>query len=674
MVWPRSKLEWVAAALNVMAAAVAVVGLCAGLGVVGELFHRDAAVVAREPVLARSGPFVCPIAQNTQSGALEVIRFGPNATGRDAPPGAPWPAEGTAWVSPRLAQELRSDPLSQALVPGKVAGTIGRSALVGPDDLLAYVGVSNAVAESSPCLAVAGFGATGVDATGVSLPIQTVSIVTVVALAGLGLGLAVLLAAAATLTAAARERRLAAAVLIGLRPASLGDIGALNAAVLALIGVAVGTALTWPASWVLGHMTTFGVRHWSTVALLPWQARVAVGAGVVIAGALLGRRSVGRDVWAIRRRAGERPKSLWRLAPMVIALVVLVYLVVTNLDIGSQHVNGMSGASTIALLVVVGVAAIGFVVAQPAIMSMLGPLFAQAPMAPRLAVARVAHHAASARLVSASLAVGLLGLGVSVGMAADLGARTRYATGSPGIAVVDLPPRVAWAEAGAFDTALQQVFQADTLVWVSARHVGLPPADDPAARPPQVDTTPFTVTDFGQVDDTCEVQAAMAWSDASAVAASAAKGWQSTAEFPYFITGLNQAGDGDNQLQMAVASFGLVLGVAGACLALGVALIGMQVRRDDADAALLALGVSHGRLSAVRAWEAAFAVLPMALVAMLFASLVAVAMQHVDNTSLRIQWSMLIPIVAVPLAVTALVAGIAALTTPGADRAAVRRD
>ena len=675
MLRPRSRLEWVAQASVVVAAMLTVVVACLGIGSVAEIRHQDQAVVARAPLAASSsGPAsrVYPVLQNTRSGSLEVIWFANKATGVTPPPGAPWPAEGTAWVSPRLAELLRTgdDPLVSAMVPGTVAGTIDRVALAGPDDLVAYLGVSAETMDRVPESLVRGFG----DATATLRDDGTmVRVVTLGGLAAIGLGAVVALSAVAQLAAGVRERRLAACVLIGLRPRTLALVGAVSGSAWAGAGAALGVLALWPVGWLMAARPTFGVSHWSTVALVPWPARAAVAVVTVLLCAVLARANAVRDAWGVRRRAGEHiTGSWWRLAPLVGAFLLLAYVLVSSLHLGSTQAHQMSGRATYALLVGAALGVIGLAAAQPVITRALRPLTAEAPLPLRLAVARHTHTSAATRWFTLGLAIGILGLGFSAGMASGMSGRVEGQGGASGTVTVGLPMRSAWAVPSAFDDALARVRQSQSLTWVAATDLSSvlhPDAGGGAPTWPK----PRPVTGFERLGDEDEIQAGLGWADASAVAAIAVSGWQSQTDFPTFIL-LSQNLDQRNRLLMEVLSLGLVLGVGMAAFASGAALVGLQARREDADAALLAVGLSHGRLVAVRAWEACVTALPLALVAMVLACLTAVGLQHVDDATLPIDWGMLAPIVAAPAVMTALTAVAAILATPGADKARVRRD
>ena len=71
---------------------------------------------------------------------LDVARLGPGAP---VPPGVSrLPGAGEYYASPALAALIRSVPADELgdRFPGHLAGTIGDSALTGPDELVIYVG------------------------------------------------------------------------------------------------------------------------------------------------------------------------------------------------------------------------------------------------------------------------------------------------------------------------------------------------------------------------------------------------------------------------------------------------------------------------------------------------------------------------------------------------------
>lgn len=669
---PVSRLEWVAALASLMAAMFSVVAVCVGIGAVDELLRHDTVLMARTPVMSAdsdSRSFVCPIVQNTQFGSLDVLRFGANASAAAPPPGAPWPTEGSVWVSPKLMELLAGDdPLVKALVAGQVAGIIGNEALTGPDDLLAYIGISSSTVEKSACTPATGFGVHAADGRDMS-----VRLVTLISLGSVGLGAIVFLLACAQLMAGVRQRRLAACILIGMRPGVLSLAGALNSGAWALVGVGLGVAALWPVGHLLASWPTFGVAHWATVALVPWATRVAVAVTVLILAVVLGSLTSLRDAWAVRRRVGEHTEaSLWRLLPLIASAVLVMFVLLTSLRVGSQQASYMSGEATYTLLASLCLGVIGLAAAQPVVTRLLYPLAAGAPLALRLAVARFTHSSSATRWFALGMAVGILGLGMSAGMTSGMTGRLQTQPGAQGLVLVDLPPKQAWAEPAAFHDAVDQIFQSHSVVWVTASDWLTPEASIDPAVPPTLPTA-RPLVDPVQLSDTEEVQAAMSWADASAVVAIAVTGWQDRSVFPSF-TVLSQDLDQANRLMMQVVSLGLVLAIGLAAFAVGAALVGLQARRDDADAALLAVGVPRGTLVAVRGWEAVVAALPLGVVAMVLSCLAAIGFQHVDDATLPIDWAMLAPIVMTPLVVTGLAALAAVASTPSADRALVRRD
>lgn len=668
MVRPRSRFEWIAQAVATLTTALAIVAICLGLGVLGEIEHHNSAVSARMPVGSQGGigSMACPIWQNTQYGSLEVIRLGSNTLRSAPPPGAAWPDAGTAWISPRLSVLLSGgDPLLKTMVPGVVVGTIGREALIGPDDLLAYVGVDDATVATSPCFPAAGFGEenSAWDAD----PMQA-RVVTVISCAVIGAGAIVALLAAAQLIGSIRERRLAACILIGMRPRTFAWVGAWISLIWASIGAVVGIGALWPVGWLLSLHQTFGVSHWATVALVPWPMRLGVTAGIVLLTTVLGASHTMSNPWAIRRRTGDQANvSRWRLLPLLFSAGLVLYTLATSLQMGSQQSAAMSGTATYLLLASVALAVIGVATAQPLIVRSLRFLVAGASLPIRLGVARLTHNATATRWMALGLAVGILGLGMASGMTSAMAGRLQIKPSSTGV-VVDLPPRIVWNQPEVFDDAVQRIFQSRSLLWVAATDQPLFDPSNPYQTPAQsrrVDSSQITATD--------EVQAAVNWTDASAIAAIAAAGWQSKEQFPSFIV-LSQNLDETIRLVLQAVSLSLVIAIVLDALAVGTAMLSLQARRSDSDAALLAVGVSRGRLAAVRAWEAAMAVLPLAVVAMVLACLAAIGFQHVDDATLPIDGGMLIPIVITPLAVTCLMALVAAAATPKSDQAQVRRD
>jgi hypothetical protein len=212
----------------------------------------------------------------------DVAATGPAAP---VPPGIPRdPGPGQYYVSPALSALLRSAPADELAdrYPGRQAGLIGQAGLPSPDSLVIVVGRSATQMSHLPGAAkVTSFNTTppsgcGDHATcvirGGLTPRGTDFILSAVALALL-LPVLIFIGTATRLSAARREQRFAAMRLVGATPRQVSLIAAVESAVAAAAGVAIGFGL-----FFLLRMPLAAITLESLVPLLA-VAAVAIGTG-----------------------------------------------------------------------------------------------------------------------------------------------------------------------------------------------------------------------------------------------------------------------------------------------------------------------------------------------------------------------------------------------------------
>jgi hypothetical protein len=670
MLRPRSKLEWIAALMVVVSATVASIAAAVQVGVVRDLYRYNDVIATRAPVGYSSsdltGSEVTWFSQDTMHGPVQVLRMGPNTRGFE-PPGTAWPAPGEVYVSPALAAVLGKDALVDAVVVGKVVGQIPPEALTNPDELLAYVGVDAETIAASPAFPIARFGNPG---DGATIEEKQFYVVGGAGLAVLALGAVSCLGAVARLSEASRRRRLAAVVLIGARPGTVARIGAASAGVLALLGCVVGLGIVVAAARFTRSLTLVGTPHWSTLLALPlpWQIGIA-GAivGLVVGLAMLSSR---RDAWAVRRRSSTGRASLWRLVPLAAGAAMLARMLLA-IDVRSSVKVGMGDRMPLWLFAAVGLVAVGAWLAEPVVAQAVRALSESMPLAARVAVARTAHDSGASRWVSLSLVFGLLGFGLAAGMGSGLASGAKVPARTDTVVLV-LPAATEWPDPQGFSEAVDIAFASSSLVAATA--TGLVDYDPDTATGPMPEPTSRAVKSPDDIGEQDEVAFVLSWEDATKAAAAAAAKWRSREYFPQFIVSTNQLGAAENASLVACVSVGLILGIALICLGVGFGMIGLQIQRDDADSALLAIGMPRGKLRMVRACEVMTAMLPMGLLGVLFGCVAAVSAQHVQDITLPIDWGMLLPLVATLFAATGILSAVAALATPPTESARVRRD
>ncbi len=203
------------------------------------------------------------------------------------------PGPGEIAVSPRLAELLDdTDPAVLAdRFPGRVTATVGRDALASPEDLVVFVGHAPDELRAQP----------GVDAVRSieSAPVsrnltRTMRIVFAVGGVGLLAPVVVFVATATRLAAARREQRLAALRLAGATTGQVGVVAAVEAALAALGGVAVGFALFFALRPRLARVPVDGASFY------PSDLRLSIGWAVTVASAVLAL-AVGAAIVSLRR-------------------------------------------------------------------------------------------------------------------------------------------------------------------------------------------------------------------------------------------------------------------------------------------------------------------------------------------------------------------------------------
>jgi hypothetical protein len=255
--------------------------------------------------------------------------------GPDAPlpPGvALLPAPGELVVSPALAQRLR-DPdaaLLRERLPGRIVGTIDDEGLVGPAELAYYAG-SDTLAPGATVVRINAFGGARPEPLDPVL-FLLVTIIVVVLLAPIG----VFIASAVRFGGEARDRRLAAVRLLGADRGMALRIGAGEALVGALAGLAVGAALFLAARSLVERLSLWDlsvfaadVRPSAALALL---IAVLVPAAAVTVTLLSLRRIVVEPLGVVRQSLPRRRRIAWRLALLVAGLALLLPLAALDAD------------------------------------------------------------------------------------------------------------------------------------------------------------------------------------------------------------------------------------------------------------------------------------------------------------------------------------------------------
>ena len=256
------------------------------------------------------------------------------------PPGIPRdPGPGQYYISPALSTLLRNAPAAELAgrYPGHQTGLIGQAGLPSPDSLVIVVGRSAAQLSHLPgATEVTGFNTTppgsnggvnrgdGLGAKGLDL------VLSVVALALL-LPVLIFIGTATRLSAARREQRFAAMRLVGATPRQISLIAAVESAVAAAAGVAIGFGLFFVLRVPLAAIPFTSQPFFPAELSLSLPDILAVAVGVPAAAAVVARlalRRVNISPLGVTRRVTPAPPRAWRVLPLLAGLADLGFFAV----------------------------------------------------------------------------------------------------------------------------------------------------------------------------------------------------------------------------------------------------------------------------------------------------------------------------------------------------------
>jgi FtsX-like permease family protein len=300
----------------------------------------------------------------------DVAAAGPAAP---VPPGIPRdPGPGQYYISPALAALLRSAPASQLAdrYRGHQVGLIGPAGLPSPDSLVIVVGRSAAVLSHLPGAAKltslnttppsgCGSHATCVIRGGLT-PAGVDLVLSVVGLALL-LPVLIFIGTATRLSAARREQRFAAMRLVGATPGQISLIAAVESALAAAAGVAIGFGLFFLLRIPLAAIPFTGQRFFPAELSLSMPDILAVAVGVPVGSAIAARlalRRVNVSPLGVTRRETPAPPRPWRVLPLLVGLA----------DLGLVVLHGKPASPATQVLVFVpgfALIIVGLVIAGP---------------------------------------------------------------------------------------------------------------------------------------------------------------------------------------------------------------------------------------------------------------------------------------------------------------------
>ncbi|MBV9382113.1 MAG: hypothetical protein JOY82_24070 [Streptosporangiaceae bacterium] len=312
---------------------------------------------------------------------LDVASLG---AGAPVPPGVTsLPAPGEYYASPALAALLKAVPAGELgdRFPGHLAGTIGDAALNGASDLAIYIGYRPAA------LAAAAVPPPAKHGSATPAPVPGTTWVTSIATApprevftpffryAFGVGvlavlfpMLVLISTATRLAAGRREERFAALRLVGGTPADIRVIASVESVVSAFCGAAAGIVIFLLVRPLLAGAALISTRYFESQLTPTVWGYLAMLVGVPVAAAvaaLVSLRRVQISPLGVSRHATPKPPSFWRLATLVIGLVLYVYGLskTTHKSIGAPAYPGLL------------ITMVGLVIAGPWLTSVASRLF-----------------------------------------------------------------------------------------------------------------------------------------------------------------------------------------------------------------------------------------------------------------------------------------------------------
>lgn len=376
-------------------------------------------------------------------GRLDVAATGPHSP---IPPGIPrLPGPGEYYASPALRALLRTTPADQLgdRFPGRAIGTIGPSALPAPDTLLVIVGHTPVELAHQPQVARVTSIPTTVSGSHAGTLAAGLDLVLSVVAGAMIFPLLMFIGTATRLAAARREQRFAAMRLVGATPRQVSVIAAIEAAVSAVAGTALGFGLFFLFRRPVAAIPFTGAPFFpADLSLNPLDV-LGVAIGVPVAAALAARLALRRvqiSPLGVTRRVTPRPPRAYRLIPLVLGLAELAYFVVADVP---HTAAGQVRAFLPGFLVVMA----GLVVAGPWLTMIGARVMARRTSRPATLIAarRLADNPKAGFRAVSGLILALFVTSVAVGVITTTVAHRGAPTDGPAATNLsqDLPPDTA---------------------------------------------------------------------------------------------------------------------------------------------------------------------------------------------------------------------------------------
>ncbi|OLR91177.1 hypothetical protein BJP25_29795 [Actinokineospora bangkokensis] len=385
--------------------AVAVLLLAASVGPASDARKvRSSALVGNEQPVAGVAPLGVRVVSTDYAGHDLVLRYvHPTGDTSPVPPGiSALPLPGQMWVSPAMG-ELMAEPGSGLLrdrLPQQVVGTIDRSGVGDPGDLVAYVGADAAVLTDGSTGSVYSYGR---PPTPRELD-PAILLIILVGLVALLTPVFIFTAASTRIAGAERDRRLSALRLVGSGSTQVRRIAAAEALVSAVAGLVLGTVLFLLGRQLAGGVTLFGAGAYPEDLVPEWWLAALVVLVVPVLAVLTAqfalRRTIIEPLGVVRFSKPVKRRVVWRLALVALGVALLVW----HGGVGSDHTLWAVSIASGAALVLVGVPVLLPWVVERSVSRMRG-----GPTSWQLAIRRLQLDSGTSARVVGGVAVVLAG-------------------------------------------------------------------------------------------------------------------------------------------------------------------------------------------------------------------------------------------------------------------------
>ncbi|MHB1509973.1 MAG: FtsX-like permease family protein [Acidimicrobiales bacterium] len=300
--------------------------------------------------------------------AIDRVDLAAVGTNAPIPPGiSHLPGPGEYYASPALTTLLQSEPANELRdrYPGHQIGTIGAAALPSPNSLIIIIGHSTSQLSQVPgAVKVGAIQRTPANCYDCQSTVGSgpvLQFILVGGAVGLLLPVLILIATASRLSAARREERFAAMRLVAATPHQISVVSAVEAAIAAVAGVAVGFALFLAFRPLLVQVPFTGAPFAQGDLSLGWIDIVLAVIGVPVAAVVSARLALRRvqiSPLGVSRRTTSRSPRIVRIIPLLGGIAELAYF-------DAVGKPGATGGQLLELLVGFVLLVVGLVLAGP---------------------------------------------------------------------------------------------------------------------------------------------------------------------------------------------------------------------------------------------------------------------------------------------------------------------